>query len=103
MNKIRVIIKRPDEEIGHVTNISNSLGNLQKTVEGRIEVFTLVKDYALIICNEEGKINDLPYNCTICGEQFFGTIIAVGVDDEEFADLPKEITLKFWKEKVLRK
>ena len=30
--KIKVIIKRPDEKAGHVTNISASLKNLQKTV-----------------------------------------------------------------------
>ena len=35
--KIKVIIKRPDEKAGHVTNISASLKNLQKTVEGNIE------------------------------------------------------------------
>ena len=28
--KIKVIIKRPDEKAGHVTNISASLKNLQK-------------------------------------------------------------------------
>ena len=30
--KVRVIIKRPDEEFGHVTNISPSLENLQRNV-----------------------------------------------------------------------
>lgn len=28
-DKIKVIIKRPDEQYGHVTNISNTLENLQ--------------------------------------------------------------------------
>ena len=55
--KIKVIIKRPDEKAGHVTNISASLKNLQKTVEGNIETVTVVPDPKVImICNEEGKI-----------------------------------------------
>lgn len=33
-SKIRAIIKRPDEEYGHVTNIANNLKNLQRTVGG---------------------------------------------------------------------
>jgi len=33
--KIKVIIKRPDEKYGHVTGISRTLENLQKTVGGR--------------------------------------------------------------------
>lgn len=39
MAKIRVIIKRPDEKIGHVCNISHTLENLQKTVEGYIKTW----------------------------------------------------------------
>lgn len=34
--KIKVIIKRPDEKVGHMTNISASLKNLQRTVDGPI-------------------------------------------------------------------
>ena len=51
-HKIKVIVKRPDEKDGHVTNISYTLENLQKTVEGHIETLTLPG--FTIICNEEG-------------------------------------------------
>ena len=37
--KVRVIIKRPDEKFGHVTNISVRLENLQKTVDPEAEDF----------------------------------------------------------------
>ncbi len=33
----------------------------------------------------------LPYNCDICGVSFVGPIIFVGIDDEEFTDVPKPI------------
>lgn len=84
--KIKVYIKRPDEEIGHSTWIENSLKNLQKTVEGYIETVTF-GDY-VIICNEEGRLENLPYNCTIHGVDFVGTIIVAGINEDEFGDVP---------------
>lgn len=99
MAKIRAIIKRPDEEVGHVTNISPTLNNLQNIVEGYIETVTLYSGWT-IICNEEGRIRDLPYNCTIDGVDFYGDIIAVGVDGENFTDLPADITRKVWNEMI---
>ena len=52
MAKIRAIIKRADEQFGHVSNISASLKNLQKIVEGPIETVNVTDD-TVIICNEE--------------------------------------------------
>ena len=91
--KIKVIIKRPDEKLGHMTWISNTLENLQRTVEGYIEAV----DFGdmIIICNEEGRLKKLPYNCKIGRTSFVGTIIAVGSDGEEFADVPIDMTV--WK------
>lgn len=91
--KIKVIIKRPDEKYGHVTNISDTLDNLQKTVGGYIETLTM-PGYVLIL-NEEGRINGSPYNCNIGGFGVYGTIIAVGAQGDEFADVG--ITFDKWK------
>lgn len=93
--KIKVIVKRPDEEVGHVTNISQSLKNLQNTVGGYIETVSL-PDGVVIICNEEGRILGLPHNCIAYGVDFVGTIIVCGRSGEEFADIP--ISLAEWKE-----
>lgn len=41
-----------------------------------------------IVCNEEGKIHGLPYNCAICGETFVGTILLVGVRGDTFKSVP---------------
>lgn len=86
MKKISVLIKEPGKKPRHV-NISDSLTNLQRTVNGYIETVTVAKDL-VVICNEEGLIRNLPYNCTICGAALCGTIIMCGVDGDEFADLP---------------
>lgn len=53
-DKIKVIVKRPDEKYGHVTHISNTLENLQKTVDGYIETLTM-PGYVLILNEEDGS------------------------------------------------
>ena len=40
-----------------------------------------------MICNEEGRIQGLPFNLELMGILFFGTILIVGVDGENFTDL----------------
>ncbi len=96
--KIRAIVKRPDEAVGHVAYVSNTLKNLQNIVGGYIEAVTVVDEdpKVVIICNEEGRLLSLPYNCTIEGIDFYGDIIAVGVCGDEFADLPAAVTRKVW-------
>lgn len=88
MNKIKVIIKRPGE-MPEIQTIPNELEALQTIVGGYIEAVTLATDL-VIICNEEGKLLDLPYNCDICGASFVGTIIFAGINGDEFADVPMD-------------
>ena len=94
MQKIKVLMKRPDSG-WYVTNVSNTLRNLQNLVGGYIETVTFCVEIperkCAIICNEEGKLLGLPYNCTIFGEDFVGTILIAGVDGEEFANLPDNL------------
>lgn len=94
MRKIKVIIKRPDEKIGHVCHISSALENLQKTVGGYIGVMELGGG-AVMICNEEGRIKGLEPNF-LCGlSMIVGTVIICGINGEEFDDMP--ISLDLWK------
>ena len=88
--KVSVIIKKPGR-LPYKTAISPRLENLQATVGGYIETVTLGSDWT-IICNEEGRLMGMPYNCNVCGVDFVGPIVFIGVDGEEFADLPIEFT-----------
>ena len=88
VRKIRVVLKRPDSK-PYVTYISNSLKNLQNTVDGYIEAVTVSED-VVILCNEEGRLKGLDFNCTVAGVGFVGTIIFVGYKGEEFTDLPMD-------------
>jgi hypothetical protein len=105
--KIKCIVKRPDEQFGHVTWVSDSLENLQKTVGGYIETVTLDNGLVLI-CNEEGKLRDMPYNLTtrklinsnafgsLYGQfPIFGTVIACGAEEDQLTDVP--IDFNEWK------
>jgi hypothetical protein len=98
MGKIKAIVKRADEPVGHMTNISCSLENLQKHVGGYIETVTIARDL-VIICNEEGRLLGLPHNCRIAGVDFVGDIVILGVDGEDFADVP--ITFEEYKNTLL--
>ena len=44
----------------YTTELNNRLENLQKAVDGYIQVLYPFDDYACIICNEEGKLTGLP-------------------------------------------
>lgn len=66
--------------------IDNTLEALQAAVDGYIETVTLATD-CVIICNEEGRLNDMPFNCEVCGCPFFGPLLIVGVKGDEFTDL----------------
>lgn len=87
--KIKVIVKDPGKP-ARVVWISNTLENLQRTVGGYIETVTISTD-VVIICNEEGKLLGLPHNCRLCGCDFVGTLIIVGIDKDEFCSLSDEI------------
>ena len=100
MTKIRAIIKRPDELYGHMTNITHSLQNLQKIVGGYIEAIPLRKDVVILV-NEFGKIQGLDFNIPhpFTDKDFLvGTLIVLGVDGEEFGDLPADFEMSTWKE-----
>ncbi|MBQ6621547.1 MAG: DUF3846 domain-containing protein [Mogibacterium sp.] len=100
MEKLRAIVKRPDEEFGHMTNVSVSLKNLQNLVGGYIETVTLgpINPDLVVVCNEEGRLMGLDYNCTVAGIDFVGDIVVLGMDGDKFSDIP--ISFADWKELI---
>lgn len=57
---IRALLVKPHEKPEEIL-IENELSYFQKEIEGYIEVIRL-EDDAVIICNEEGKLRNLPLN-----------------------------------------
>ena len=103
---MKVIIKRPCDQFGEEATIPNTLEALQEAVGGYIETVTL-NNGLVLICNEEGKIRDMPYNFSaLCSahaydayvewrEVLYGTVIACGTEGDVFADIP--IDFNEWK------
>lgn len=85
MSKIKAILVQPNMR-GKVIIIENSLKALQKAVGGHLGTMTFAED-AAVIFNEEGRILNLPYNLKFLGYDFYGTILVVGINGEEFDSL----------------
>ena len=91
---IKALVKRPGRPAEMIW-LRNTLESYQRIVGGHIEAENLASD-VVIICNEEGKLLGLPYNCTLCGEDFVGTIIITGSKRDDFS------SLKYSPEELLR-
>lgn len=80
----------------HWINIENDLSELQKIVRGNIEVLT-INSKAVIVCNEEGKLNGMIPNRKIylrdkgLIDVIHGPFLICGVDGENFTDAPELI------------
>lgn len=88
-HKIHVYIKDPGKPPRSV-NISASLANLQKTVDGYIEIVP-VTDNMVMIVDEEGKLKGKAINFPIAGDIIVGTAVFAGFggeDGEELVDVP---------------
>ena len=75
-------------------DIENTLEALQSVVDGYIEAVTLVPGRAVMIVNEEGLLRGMPHNITAslaAGTQIVGPAIVVGVDGEDFTDVPEDV------------
>ncbi|MDD4188219.1 MAG: DUF3846 domain-containing protein [Bacilli bacterium] len=94
---INVLIVEPNE-LPYEKTIPNTLKAKQEIVNGYIQCTSLLADPdVVLICNEEGKINNLPYNRDIGHDIIAGTFIIAGDDIEngDFKSLTKEQVEKY--------
>lgn len=85
IEKIRVLIVDPTLD-PYVEEVENTLEKKQKIVGGLIEFVELENDIDLI-CNEEGKIYNLPMNRIIKNDIICGTFIIAGQKNGESISL----------------
>lgn len=67
-DKIKVVILEPGK-ISRTAKINKSLKSMQKIVGGDIEAFYPFEEQVCFICNDEGKINGMPLNRAIYGDE----------------------------------
>ena len=96
---INVLIVEPFE-LPYEKEIPNTLEAKQEIVGGYIETTVLLDDdEVILICNEEAKLDDLPYNRDIGYDIISGTFIIAGDDYEngDFKSLTEEQIDKYKK------
>lgn len=80
--KLRALLVK-ENNLPEEIELSNNLSSLQEAVDGLIEYYYIPDvDDAVIICNEEGKINGMGPNREVGREIIFGPFLIVGDDPE---------------------
>lgn len=97
MKSIKVVVKNPGRP-AQLEMIENTLTAFQSAVKGYIEAVTVGN--IAIICNEEGRINGMPFNCALGGTMFYGPVVIAGIDGCEFCDAPDKEIYKNWREEL---
>ena len=92
---MRVLFKEPGKE-WHTMVIPKELHVLQQMVGGYIQIVPKGsrRDHC-VICDEEGRLKDYPYNVTIGNVPYVGNVLICGLDEdgelcdvrESFADV----------------
>lgn len=95
VEKIKILIVEPTLD-PYVKEVENTLEKKQKIVGGLIEFVELEDDIDLI-CNEKGKIYNLPMNRIIKNDIICGTFIIAGQKNGESISLKDEQIKKIQK------
>ncbi len=99
---MNVLIVEPMKK-PYMKDINSGLHSLQHEVGGYIEAIYPYEDLVGLVCNEEGKLEGLPLNRAVYGEDgeifdiIAGTFLIVGLSEDNFAELPKELAEKYTK------
>ena len=90
---MKVIRKRPGE-MPEVIDIENDADAIRAELGGYMEAVTIAEGL-VILCDEEGRLKGKAPNIAFKGLDFVGTILIVGVDGDEFCDVP-ELDFVLW-------
>lgn len=85
----------------YVAEVDLSLESMQKIVNGHIEAIYPFTDSVALVCNEDGKLINLPLNRALKdGEDYVydivaGTVFICGLSEENFDGLTDELADKY--------
>lgn len=98
--KMTVLLIKPGME-PEVVDIDSGLESLQEAVGGDIAATYPYEDPVAIICNDNGKIMNLPWNRALRDENgeiydiIAGNFLIVGLTEEDFGSLSDELIGKY--------
>ncbi len=96
-NMVQVLYVKPDK-LPEIIEIKNELSKYQELVGGWVEEAYLFEDPdVVLLCNEEGKINNLQFNRDIGYDIIAGPFLVVGInpETERWDSLSREQILKY--------
>lgn len=99
-NKLTVLMIEPGKA-PYPKEIASGLRSLQHEVGGYIEAVYPYDDPVAIICNETGKLDQLPFNRSLRDENgelydfIMGNFMIVGLGEDNFTSLPQEYIEKY--------
>ena len=85
---MRIAIKKPGQPI-EIKEVENELRALQEIAGGYIQCVNIF-DNVLCVCNEEGKLKDLPANFVLGNDVIVGNVFFCAAGDEDFESLNDE-------------
>lgn len=97
---MEVLLVEPGKE-ARMTEVGNDLRSLQSLVGGYIEATYPFDDSVALVCNDEGKIMQMPLNRALRGEDgkiydaIAGPFFICGLGEDNFCSLPKELQAKY--------
>ena len=108
---MEVLLVEPGKE-ARIAEIGSDLKSLQTAVGGWIEAIQPFDDPVALVCNDEGKIMQMPLNRALRGEDgkiydaIAGPFFICGLGEDNFCSLPKDLQAKYlekfrWPEKFL--
>lgn len=108
---MEVLLVEPGKE-ARIAEIGNDLKSLQAAVGGYIEAIYPFDVPVALVCNDEGKIMQMPLNRALRGEDgkiydaIAGPFFICGLGEDDFCSLPKGLQAKYlekfrWPEKFL--
>lgn len=101
---MKIILLNPNEK-ARIETIDETIGMdifevIQNVVGDYVEMFRLAKDY-YIVCDEEGKLKQQPYNFTLFTlgsfTHFVGNIVIVKLNGEDFDSVDEDFAKWFVK------
>lgn len=98
---MKVIYVEPHKEAA-VIEIGSALEDMQAAVDGYIEAVYPFDDPVAIVCNEEGKLKNMPYNRVLMDQEdnrpidiLCGPFFICGLTEDSFTDIPEDLTEKY--------
>ena len=96
MSKITILVVEPSKK-PYVKEIENTLKSLQREVGGCIQAVYPWNEPVALICDEESKLKNKPFNRALRDENgkiydyIAGTFLITGLGEEDFASLSPDL------------